>query len=88
MSTHCIGDIRSYFFKTIVELFQGYQEHMGQDEDGDTIFLIQKFMTYRPDSYRNFYHSFFQHNLDLLEHFSFMDFLNLTHSAATDSEQA
>ena len=55
MSTNCIGDIRSYFFKTIVELFQGYQEHIGQDEDGDTIFLIQKFMSFRPEMYRTFY---------------------------------
>ena len=88
LSTDAIGDIRSYFFKAIVELFCGYQDCMGEDEDGDTTFLITKFIQIRPDSYRQFYFSFFQGQLDALEHFGFLEFLNLTHSAANDSQQA
>ena len=52
LSTDAIGDIRSYFFKAIVELFCGYQDCMGEDEDGDTTFLITKFIQIRPDNYR------------------------------------
>ena len=72
--------------KAIVELFCGYQDCMGEDEDGDTTFLITKFIQIRPDSYRQFYFSFFQGQLDALEHFGFLEFLNLTHSAANDSQ--
>ena len=52
LSTDAIGDIRSYFFKAIVEPFCGYQDCMGEDEDGDTTFLITKFIQIRPDNYR------------------------------------
>lgn len=61
---------------------------MGEDEDGDTTFLITKFIQIRPDNYRPFYLPFFQHQLDALEHFGFLEFLNLTHSAQHDSIQA
>ena len=59
LSEAAIGDIRSYFFKAIVELFCGYQDCMGEDEDGDTTFLITKFIQIRPDSYKDFYKDFF-----------------------------
>ena len=88
LSPEAIGDIRSYFFKAIVELFSGYYDCIGKDEDGDTIFLIYKFIEMRPDSYKLFYKSFFQHNLERLEHFGFMEFLNLQHSGERDSELA
>ena len=61
---------------------------MGEDEDGDTTFFITKFIQIRPDSYRQFYTSFFQEQLEMLEHFGFLEFLNLSHSAAHDSQQA
>ena len=88
LSPEAIGDIRSYFFKAIVELFSGYYDCIGKDEDGDTIFLIYKFIEMRPDSYKLFYKSFFQHNLERLEHFGFMEFLNLQDEGANDSELA
>ena len=88
LSPEAIGDIRSYFFKAIVELFSGYYDCIGKDEDGDTIFLIYKFIEMRPDNYRGFYKSFFQHNLERLEHFGFMEFLNLQDEGANDSELA
>ena len=59
LSEAAIGDIRSYFFRSIVELFCGYQECMGEDEDGDTTFLITKFMSLRQDNYKEFYKAFF-----------------------------
>lgn len=58
---------------------------MGEDEDGETIFQIQNFMSFRPDSYKSFYGAFFKHQLEMLDHFGFMEFLNLTHYAAHDS---
>ena len=61
LSMDAIGDIRSYFFKAIVELFCGYQDCMGEDDDGDTTFMITKFLQIRPDNYRQFYMAFFQH---------------------------
>ncbi len=89
LSSEAISDIRSYFFKAIVELFSSYSDEcIGKDEDGDTIFLIYKFIEMRPDSYRSFYKSFFQYNLDRLEHFGFMEFLNLQDEGANDSELA
>ena len=44
LSGEAISDIRCAFFRTIVELFSGYQDCMGEDEDGDTTFLILKFI--------------------------------------------
>ena len=43
-------------------------------------------MQLRPSTYRNFYDSFFGYKAETLEHFGFMEFLNLEHSAAIDSE--
>ena len=83
-----IGEIRLLFFKTIVSLFQGYQKSLDQDEDGDTIFMIQEYVGLRPRDYQDFYRSFFQNNYTQLEHFGYMEFLNLAHSKFIDSEQA
>ena len=43
-------------------------------------------MQLRPSQYRSFYDSFFGYKAETLEHFGFMEFLNLEHSAAIDSE--
>ena len=61
---------------------------MGEDEDGDTLFQITKFIQIRPDNYKAFYMSFFQDQTENMEHFGFMEFLNLAHSSAHDSVQA
>ena len=87
-SSETIGEIRTHFFKAIVELFSGYKMCIGQDDDGNTVFDIQKFSQFRPTEYKEFYQAFFQYQPVNLEHFGFMEFLNLQHSGERDSELA
>lgn len=59
LSTEAIGDIRSYFFKAIVELFREYKSCV-DDYDQEITFSIEKYVSLRPDSYRSFYDHFFK----------------------------
>ena len=77
LSSETVENIRFYFFKTIVELIREYDKCWGTDADSDTTFSVQNFLMKRPESYEKFYMSFFQYKKDSLEHFGFLEFLNL-----------
>ena len=70
-------------------MFVGYKDGLHEDiKDGEVIFNIEDFIQLHPTDYKPFYKDFFQHNVNQLEHFGFMEFLNIKYADAHDFEQA